>query len=339
MTRPRWVFFGLLISLLCGSVVAHTPRLESQTVRVVSFDRPLQVTIGQTHGLFARYGVQVQLISAPDSEELRSILAEGKADVAYAAVDNAVAMAENDSIDVVIVSGGNSSANELIAQPGIESVAGLRGLTVIVDASDTAFALQLKKILLLHGLRSGSDYHIQQVGSTSVRFAAMKAHQEYSASMLGPPTSILAKHAGFVSLGSARALLGPYQEFGMFVRRDWARDHADLLERYLAGYVEAQRWLIASTNKGEVLELFRKQADLSPDLAEEDYALNIASAGGYQKDARFDRAGFKNVLSLRAEIEGTWHGKPPAPDKYYDPSYFENALKRLRSKIAGSAFR
>jgi hypothetical protein len=38
---------------------------------------------------------------------------------------------------------------------------------------------------------------------------------------------------------------------------------------------------------------------------------------------------FKNVLKLRAEIEGQWGGKPPAPDKYIDLSYYNKALAGL----------
>jgi hypothetical protein len=50
---------------------------------------------------------------------------------------------------------------------------------------------------------------------------------------------------------------------------------------------------------------------------------------GIAKDARFDMQGFRNVLALRAEIEGSWGGKAPAPDKYLDLSYYEGAQKRL----------
>ena len=40
--------------------------------------------------------------------------------------------------------------------------------------------------------------------------------------------------------------------------------------------------------------------------------------GGFAKDAQFDLEGFKNVLKLRAEVEGQWGGHPPALEKYYD---------------------
>jgi hypothetical protein len=47
-------------------------------------------------------------------------------------------------------------------------------------------------------------------------------------------------------------------------------------------------------------------------------------------DARLDVEGFKNVLKLRAEIEGQWGGTPPSPEKYLDLSSYERALAGLR---------
>ena len=57
--------------------------------------------------------------------------------------------------------------------------------------------------------------------------------------------------------------------------------------------------------------------------------LGRLSADPIAKDARFDMEGFKNVLKLRAEIEGQWGGTPPAPDKYIDLSYYDKALAGL----------
>ncbi len=72
--------------------------------------------------------------ATPDSEALRAGLATGRFEFAHAAVDNAVAMAEMAGADVVIVLGGDSGMNELVAQPAIRTVADLRGKTVIERA-------------------------------------------------------------------------------------------------------------------------------------------------------------------------------------------------------------
>ena len=56
----------------------------------------------------------------------------------------------------------------------------------------------------------------------------------------------------------------------------------------------------------------------------------MTKPGGFATDAAFDIPGFQNVLKLRAEIEGSWGGHPPAPEKYYDASYYNAALTKLK---------
>ncbi len=48
---------------------------------------------------------------------------------------------------------------------------------------------------------------------------------------------------------------------------------------------------------------------------------------GFTPDAKFDLEGFKNVLALRAEVEG---GKPADPQRYIDLAYYDQALKLLK---------
>jgi ABC-type nitrate/sulfonate/bicarbonate transport system substrate-binding protein len=292
--------------------------------------RPLPVVAAEMNGTFAKFGIEVEVSPAPNSDAMRAALAEGKADVAHAAVDNAVAMVELTGADVVIVMGGEGSVNELFVQPDIHSAAELRGKTLIVDAVNTAYALQMKKILLLNGLQAGRDYEMKPYGATPQRLVAMREHKEFAGSMLGPPASIVATREGFVSLGSTQKLIGPYQSYGAFVQRKWANEHKDTLVRYLAAYIEAQRWLMAPANKQKVIELMMKESKIPADVAEKTYAVLIEGQGGYAADARFDLDGFKNVLKLRAEVEGQWDGRPPAPEKYYDSSYYDAAVAKLK---------
>jgi ABC-type nitrate/sulfonate/bicarbonate transport system substrate-binding protein len=338
MKVARFVFWSTVTIVLVSGTTALTQEPGPQRIRVITLlGRPLPVVVAEMHGTFGKYGIEVQTENAPNSDVLRANLAAGKGDIACAAVDNAVAMVELAKVDVIIVMGGEGSQNELIAQPGVKSVKDLRGKTLIVDAPNTAYALQMKKIFLLNGMQAGRDYEIKPFGVTPQRLTAMREHREYAGSMLGPPTSILAKREGFVSLGSIQDLIGPYQGTGSFAQRSWAHEHRDTLVSYLAAYVEAQRWLMAPVNKQQVIEMMMKEMHLSSDVAPETYDLSMNHPGGYETDSRFDLDGFKNVLQLRAEVEDQWEGHPPSPDKYYDPSYYQAALSKL--KVSNSDFR
>src|SRR5260370_185663 len=187
----------------------------------------------------------------------------------------------------------------------------------------------MKKIGVLDGLAQG-DYEIKPHGVNPLRLTAMREHKEFAGSMLGPPASILAKRSGLVSLGSVQDLIGPYQAAGNWAQRKWAQEHDDSLVGYLAAFIEAQRWLMEPSNRDQVIALLMKESHLPTDVAAETYILSMTRPSGYEKDARLDLDGFTNVLKLRPEIEAHWTRHPPAGQKYYDATYFDAAIAKLK---------
>jgi hypothetical protein len=75
--------------------------------------------------------------------------------------------------------------------------------------------------------------------------------------------------------------------------------------------------------------LMIQELHLDAGVAAETYRFLMMDPGGYEKNAALDLDGFRNVLALRAEVEGQWGGHPPSPDKYYDSSYYAEALAKL----------
>ena len=334
MYRALLAVASSLFSLfLLRTSIPQNPPPTPQLLRVICLPaRPLALAVGHDQGLLSKYGIDVETHVAANSDELRTGLAEGKFEIAHAAVDNAVAMIEKSGSDAIVVMGGEGSTNELFAQPDIHSIEELRGHTVIVDAPNTAYAIQLKKILLLQGLQPDRDYQLKAIGATPARLAAMREHKEYAASILGPPSSLLARQQGFPSLGSTRQMLGPYQGVGAFARKSWANANGVLLTRYIAAFIEAQRWILEPANKEQVVALLAREYKLPNELAVEAYSSWIVTRGGLEPDAAIDLDGFRNVLKLRADMEHTWNGPIPSPEKYYDPSCYNAALSGLSSR-------
>jgi ABC-type nitrate/sulfonate/bicarbonate transport system substrate-binding protein len=321
--------FLAMIAVLAVCTSSQAQQSAPQKIRILCLARPYPVMIAESRGILGRHGIEAEFLVRPSSESLRSDLAAGKGDVAFVAVDNDVAMVDSAGVDVVIVMGAENSENEIIAQPGTKSIAELRGRTLLVDATNTAYALELKKVLLLNGMQLDKDYQLKPVGSTPFRLQAMREHPEYAAAVMNPPYSIIAKQGGMVSLGSMRKLLGADLDRGTFALRSWAHGNSDLLERYLAAYVEGQRWLMAPANRQQVVELVMKESNL-PEATATDWYAAMVQNGGYAKDAAFDVEGFKKTLQLRAEIEAGGNGKAPAAEKYYDLTYYRAALAKIK---------
>ena len=80
----------------------------------------LAIFAAQAKGSFTRHAVRVELSFTPDSPTQRAAIAKGTFDIAHAGVDNAVALAES-GVDTIIVMGGDSSMQELFAQPDIQA--------------------------------------------------------------------------------------------------------------------------------------------------------------------------------------------------------------------------
>jgi ABC-type nitrate/sulfonate/bicarbonate transport system substrate-binding protein len=324
----------LMTAALAGAaLLAATSAAQAQTsLKVMVFPGLTNFSIfaAQHKNLFAKHGLAIELLNTPNSQVLRDGLAKGDHQIAHAAVDNAVAMVELGKADVAIVTGGDNGFNHIFVQPEINAYADLRGKTVVVDAPNTAYALLLYKVLKDNGLNKG-DYVVKPVGGTSARLEAMtKDKANAAAGVLSPPFSFRAKAAGLKDMGATAKAIGSYQADGAFVMREWAKANSDTLVRYIKAYVEGRRWALDPANKAEAIALLADRLKLAPEVAAQSYALATDPVDGIARDAKFDMGGFRNVLKLRAEIEGQWGGNPPPPDKYIELSYYDRALADIR---------
>jgi ABC-type nitrate/sulfonate/bicarbonate transport system substrate-binding protein len=111
--------------------------------------------------------------------------------------------------------------------------------------------------------------------------------------------------------------------------RAWARDNGEVLERYLAAYVQAVRWIRDRNNRSEAVALLVEKLKLDRKIAERTYDLLVVPSSGFTPDGRFDVEGFRNMLALRAEIERKPETEAAAPERYVDLRYYEGAMKLM----------
>lgn len=327
--------FGMAVAAAACAAVAGPALAQQPPLKIILFPglSNLAILSAQHNGFFAKRNIAVEVINTPNSSELRNGLAEGRYQIAHAAVDNAVAQIENQKVDASIIMGGDGGLNVLIVQPEIASLEDFRGKTVVVDAPNTAYALLLYKMLKVRGLERGKDYKVNPVGGTGQRLEAMlKDKANAAGGMMNPPFSIRAvQNNGLKSLGSPMAVVGPYQAGGAWVLKSWGKANEDMLVRYLQANIEGIRWALDPANKAAATKLLADRLKLDEATAGASLAMGLdVKAGGFAKDLAFDMDGFRNVLSLRAEMEGQWGGKAPAPEKFLDMSYYQKAIAGLK---------
>ena len=75
-------------------------------VMVFPGTQTLPLFAAQARGFFARRGLAVELVPAPNSDEQRSGLAAGRYPIVHGAADQAVALVEG-GVDAMVVAGGD----------------------------------------------------------------------------------------------------------------------------------------------------------------------------------------------------------------------------------------
>src|SRR3989442_5141406 len=115
----------LACALALGPAAPAAPQ-ESALVRVNAFPTASYspLFLGIANGVFEKRGIKIELQFTPNSQAQRDGLASGAFEIAYAAVDNAVAMVELAKQDVIIVTGGDTGMNEFMVLPEVGSVTG-----------------------------------------------------------------------------------------------------------------------------------------------------------------------------------------------------------------------
>ena len=314
---------GVAFGLFAGTAHAADPIVLQ--INAFPNAKALPLHAGIAKGIFEKRGLRLELELTEGATAQRTGFAAGKYQIVHSAIDNAVYNIEVGKFDNVVLSGGDQGMNEFFVQGDVKTFADLRGRILVVDATNTAYALQVKKILAQHGLKEG-DFTIKSVGAGVFRLKAMMDDKTNAGGILNLPFTVQAELAGMKSLGRTTDLLGPYQGAGAYAMRGWAEKNRETLERYLAAYIEAVRYVREPANKAENIALLMAKLSLPKNVAERTYELLQDPGFGFTPDAKFLPDGFRNLMALRAEVENK-QATPNSGDRYVDLSYYNNAMK------------
>ena len=275
----------------------------------------LPVTAGVTRGVFARHGLELDIVYTRGSQMTSAALASGECDIGALAADDVVYEVETHGSDLCIFLGLHGGILHLIARPGVSDVRELAGGRLGVDDPASGFALVAHKILAAQGLKQ-SDYQTVSMGGQEFRAKAL-AEGTIDVSISTPPFSLELVSRGFTLLARAHDYLPRYQASCLVATRRWAAKNREALGAYARAYRESLRWTLDPANRAAAVAQLVSEFGLKPELAEATYAALADRDDGLFPDARIDVPGIEAVLDLRVEA-GLLPSAPPA-SKYYDP--------------------
>jgi ABC-type nitrate/sulfonate/bicarbonate transport system substrate-binding protein len=286
---------------------------------------------GQDKGFFAKHGLSLRVQNTANSVSQMTELASGKFDIAMTAVDNIVAYVEGQGEapigpqpEFFAFMGSDSGFLNLIASPYIETIPGLAGKTLSVDALTTGYAFVLYEIMRRNGLeKDKGDYRIVSAGGMIQRWNALREGQHLG-TLLSSPYNIIAKSEGFSELAKATEVIGAYLGNAGAARRSWAAQNRFKVTAFIRGYQESIAWLYQPCNRAEAIEILcRHLPQMAAAAAEASFTELLHPERGFFQTGKLDPQAIGTVLELRSR-----YGKPPKqlsdPLKYYDLSYWND---------------
>jgi len=291
MTRLQ--YFVLALFLFASGAAAHAQSLKLS----YSSDSPgaLPVWIGKESGLYAKNGLDLQLIRVTGNVAVMAVVAN---EVNIAFMGGTAAITSNlAGSDAVIVAAGEIATDySLITATKIKSPEQLKGSVVgiasVVGSATTATVYGLQKLGI-----SRNDVTLLVVGGTPERLAALRTGR-IQATLLSPPTSFAAERDGFNILTDVNMPL-PYNS--VVSTRKFAKQNPDIMRRFIKAHLEAVHMLKTDRDAGirTLAKYLRQTRDRQ--LLEKSYDISTAENILPRKQYPTN-AGIKTVLDSLVKV-------------------------------------
>jgi ABC-type nitrate/sulfonate/bicarbonate transport system substrate-binding protein len=289
----RLPYFLLAVFLLASGAAAHAQSLKLS----YSSDSPgaLPVWIGKESGLYAKNGLDVQLIRVTGNVAVMAVVAN-EVNIAFMGGTAAITSNLAGSDAVMVAAGEIATDYSLITTTKIKSAEQLKGSIVgiasVVGSATTATVYGLQKLGI-----GRNDVTLLVVGGTPERLAALRTGR-IQATLLSPPTSFAAERDGFNILTDVNMPL-PYNS--VVSTRKFAKQNPDIMRRFIKAHLEAVHMLKTDREAGvrTLAKYLRQTRDRQ--LLEKSYDISTAENILPRKQYPTN-AGIKTVLDSLVKV-------------------------------------
>src|SRR6266568_4293093 len=285
------VMRGISISVFLIVLVLSTPGIggaQRVTAGYVSKDlNYLPFFIGLKKGLYAKEGVQVDLVSI------------GRADIQLQA----------------LVAGELHFAN--INAKNIRKLEDLKGHRLGVASLTGGATSILLAYMKSKGFVYPRDFSLSIIaGGTPARLSALESNA-IAGAVLGIPFADVAVDKGFSKLGDTMEVISTYQFNNININPTWAEKNRPAVVKFIKGHIQALRWIY--DHPADTADFLTKEFGLQAPYARRGidyYTKNKV----YPINGDVTLAGLKVNIAVQAQ-DGIIKGSLPPPEKYIDLSY------------------
>src|SRR4030095_11403495 len=194
--------------------------------------------MGRSAGIFAKHGLDVEVIATPSGVEGMNALIAGEVHFLQIAGATTASAAVGGADVVVIGTTINTLVLNLMVRPEIERAEQLRGKSIGISRFGTTIDTGARIALRHFGLQPEKDVSIVQLGGMESIVPAISANR-VQGGILSYPAPGRAKQLGFRELLDISSLNLPYASTGITTRGEVIRKEPDLVRKYMSAQIEA----------------------------------------------------------------------------------------------------
>ena len=308
---------AVIVAFICNPTSAWS---QAKKIKVgYSSDAPgsLVTWLAREAGIFAKNGLDADLVRVRTTIGVMALLS-GELDFIQASGPVVIESSLRGS-DLTYIAGGMSTLDFIfMSQPEIKTAemlkGGIVGLASIRGASLVATEFALQKL----GLNS-KDVKFIVIGGTPERLISMR-NKRLQATLLSPPTSIVAEREGFNVLADVGALGLPFLHNGIAASRRFVRDNPETARRYVKAQVEAVH-LMKTDRKTSVAVLGKYlRQTANKEILERSYELSST-------DDKYSRKQYPSLPGIQTVLDAIADENPKAksarPEQFVDTRFIK----------------
>ena len=226
--------------------------------------------IAQKKGLFARHGIQHDIVFVPTAPGLVQQLTAGSIDmIALNGLAEPLHAVEKGAPVAIMRIMGQTTNYVMIGGKNITKLEDLKGKKVALGGLRDINKIYFDRVMAHTGLKD-ADFDIIVIGATGARFAALQSGS-IDATMLVPPFNFTAIKNGFKDLGLVRDFAPDLPQTGMQVSQRWAKANMKEAKEINAAIDEAVAWFYDTKNRAESIDIMTEAAKADRKEIEDSY--------------------------------------------------------------------
>ena len=286
----RVIISGVLIVLLCASAALAADRMRIAYSSISG--AYVGIWVAHDAGLFAKEGLDDQMILIPSATQLAQVTVAGDVDIASLGGGPMMAAVLSGADLKVIGNNVNKMIFSIHTKPEVKSIEELRGKRIGVTRFGSSSDVSARYALRKYNLDPQKDVILLQLGSMSSVFGALRSGAIEGA-LVSPPTQFLSEKIGFKELVSITEMDFAYPNPAMAVPGDLIRKRPDLLDRFMRAYVRGVHRAI--TNREFTIKSLAKYTTVTdPVLLNKTYDFYVGKV--VERAPYINMAGMQNAL-------------------------------------------